>query len=305
MEKQNLVPSHRKPPYGKKLLGVILLNLSITVVQVIGGIFSRSLALLSDAVHNLGDTSAIAIAYIAGRIGNKSADIHRTFGYKRIEIIAAFFNAIVLIAICLFLFYSAWERFLHPTPVKGKLMFITAVFGLLANLISVVLLECDKTKNLNIKATYLHLLGDTLSSVAVIAGGIVVWLFDVDWIDPLITVGVGIYIIYHTLGVVKDTVDILMQTVPKEVDVEEIKKAVEAIEEIDNIHYVHVWKLDDSQIFLDAHLSFKENLDLVKMMTVRGKAENLIRKQFGINHITLQTGYRCCNGTHRLICRDG
>ncbi len=193
----------------KKLLWVTLLNLSITLVQIIGGVISNSLALLSDAVHNLGDSSAIFIAFLAGKKSQKSPDKQHTFGYKRIEILAALFNSVILIAICIYLFFEAYERWIEPEPIKGLVMLIVASFGLLANLISVIVLNKDKEKNLNVKAAYLHLMGDTLSSVAVILGGVAIWIWKIYWLDPFITVLVGIYIIYHAWSVVRQTVDIL------------------------------------------------------------------------------------------------
>lgn len=286
---------------GNKLLWVAVLNLSITIVQIIGGFISNSLSLLSDALHNLGDSSAIFIAFLAGKLSRKKPDVHRTFGYKRVEILAALFNAVVLISICIFLFYEAYQRFLQPEPIKGKIMFVVATFGLLANFISVIILHKDKQHNLNIKAAYLHLMGDTLSSVAVILGGIAIWLYDIFWIDPLITILVGIYIIYHTWGIVKLTVDILMQSTPSNINLNEIKQQVEKIDEVDNIHHVHVWKLDDTQTNLEAHLNLKNNIDMKEMMGIREAIENLLKEKFGINHITLQMGYNCCSGNNELI----
>ncbi len=223
---------------GKKLLWVTLLNLSITMVQIIGGLIANSLSLLSDALHNLGDSSAIFIAFVAGKVSKRKPDTKNTFGYKRVEILAALFNAIVLIAICIFLFYEAYERFMHPESIKGRLMLVVATFGLLANLISVWILQKEKSHNLNVKAAYLHLLGDTLSSVAVIAGGLAIWIWKIYWIDPLITVLVGVYIIWHTWGIVKETIDILMQSAPHEINLDELKNQVEQLDQIDNIHQV-------------------------------------------------------------------
>ncbi len=286
---------------GKKLLWVTLLNLSITMVQIIGGLIASSLSLLSDALHNLGDSSAIFIAFVAGKVSKRKPDAKNTFGYKRVEILAALFNAIVLIAICIFLFYEAYERFMHPEPIKGRLMLVVATFGLLANLISVLILQKEKSHNLNVKAAYLHLLGDTLSSVAVIAGGLAIWIWKIYWIDPLITVLVGVYIIWHTWGIVKETIDILMQSAPHEINLDELKNQVEQLEQIDNIHHVHVWKLDDSQTHLEAHLNMKSNIDMMEMMEVRRQTEKLLHEKFGIRHITLQTGYNCCKGNEKLI----
>ncbi len=284
-----------------KLLWVTLLNFSITIVQVIGGILSNSLSLLSDALHNLGDSSAIFIAFLAGKRSRKSPDQQHTFGYKRVEILVALFNAVVLIAICIFLFVEAYERWLNPEPIKGLLMLVVAIFGLLANLISVLVLNKDKEHNLNIKSAYLHLMGDTLSSVAVILGGIAIWQWNIYWIDPVITVLVGIYIIYHTWDVVKQTVDILMQSTPSNINLDEIKQEVEKIEDIDNIHHVHVWRLDDTQVHLEAHVNLKHNIDMEHMMKIREKVEHLLKEHFYINHITLQFGYKCCDGADFLI----
>jgi cobalt-zinc-cadmium efflux system protein len=286
---------------GSKLLWVTLLNLSITLIQFIGGIMSNSLSLISDAIHNLGDSSAIFIAFVAGKISKRNANERYTFGYKRAEILAALFNAVILIAICLFLFVETYKRFLQPEPIQGKLMLLIAVFGLLANLISVVLLNKDKEQNLNVKAAYLHLLGDTLSSVAVIVGGIVIWIFKMYWIDPLITVLVGIYIIWHTWGVVKQTVDILMQTTPTEIDPEKIREEVEKISGIDNMHHLHVWKLDDTKTYLEAHLNLEDNINMAEMMTIKEMVELILHEKFRIKHITLQFGYNCCLGNKKLI----
>ena len=286
---------------GKKMLWATLLNLSITIVQVIGGFISNSLSLLSDALHNLGDSSAIFIAFLAGKKSRKKPDEKNTFGYQRVEILAALFNAVVLIAICLFLFFEAYKRFIHPEAIKGKLMLIVAIFGLLANLASVIVLRKEKSHNLNVRAAYMHLLGDTLSSVAVIAGGIAMWFWKIYWIDPLITLLVGMYIMWHTWGIVTETVDVLMQAAPHGIKLEEIKVQVEQVEGVDNIHHVHVWKLSDTQTHLEAHLNLKDNMSLVEMMEIREKTESLLHQKFGIHHVTLQTGYNCCNGEKRLI----
>ena len=156
----------------KNLLAAVVLNFTISIAEVVGGILSNSLALLSDALHNLGDGLAVLLAYIAHRVSKRESNERKTFGYKRVEILAAFINSIILVAICIFLIYEAVERFRNPAPIKGAIMFSVAVVGLLANLVAMILLRNDSQKNINIRAAYLHLIGDTLSSVVVIAGGI-------------------------------------------------------------------------------------------------------------------------------------
>ncbi|WP_044213890.1 cation diffusion facilitator family transporter [Saccharicrinis fermentans] len=306
--KEHHVHSHHHPAHtsdltGKKLLWISLLNISITLVQVIGGLISNSLSLLSDALHNLGDSSAILIAFFARKRSRKEPDERHTFGYKRMEILAALFNAIVLISICIFLFYEAWQRYNTPSPIKGELMFIVATFGLLANLFSVLILKNEKDHNLNTKAAYLHLMGDTLSSVAVIIGGMAIWIFEVFWLDPLITIAVGTYIIYHTWGIIKQSVDILMQTVPSNIHLNEIKKTVETINEVKNIHHIHVWKLDDTQTHFEAHINVKNNISMHEMMALKNKLEYILQQDYDIQHITLQMGYKCCEDDNTLIQR--
>ncbi|MDA3817866.1 MAG: cation diffusion facilitator family transporter [Prolixibacteraceae bacterium] len=289
---------------GKKLLWVTVLNLSITIVQIVGGLISNSLSLLSDALHNLGDSSALFIAFIAGKISRKAPNSSKTFGYKRVEILAALFNAVVLISICIFLFYEAYERLMNPEPIKGKLMFWVAIFGLLANLISVVILNKDKAHNLNVRAAYLHLMGDTLSSVAVILGGVAIWIWGIYWIDPLITVFVGGYIVWHTWGVLKETVEILMQATPDNIDLGEIKNEIEKIDKVKNLHHVHIWKLDDTSIHFEGHVEMTENMDLERATSVREEVEKVLKNRFDIQHITLQMGYRCCDNNHSLIFEE-
>ncbi len=293
--------NHSNDLRGKKLLWVALLNFSITIVQIIGGIVSNSLSLLSDALHNLGDSSAIFIAFLAGKISQKKPDKNKTFGYKRIEILAALFNAVALISISIFLFFEAYGRFTTPEPIKGKIMFIVATFGLLANIISVFVLNKDKDHNLNIKAAYLHLMGDTLSSVAVIFGGIAIWIYKIYWIDPVITVLVSIFIIYHTWSVVKQTVDILMQSTPSDINLNELKNKVESIKEVANIHHIHIWKLNDTQSHIEAHINLNTNMNMVEMMKVKEKLDHLLKEKFHLNHIILQIGYECCKGNNNLI----
>ena len=279
---------------GRKLLWATALNFSITLVQIVGGIVSNSLSLLSDAVHNLGDSSAIFIAFLAGRHAEKRPDRRKTFGYKRSEILAALFNAVALIVICIFLFVEAYERFLHPEPIRGAVMLIVAIFGLLANLIAVVLLHRDKSSNLNIRAAYMHLLGDTLSSVAVILGGIAIWIWQLYWLDPLITVAVGVYIIWHTWGIVRQTVDILMQAAPEGVDLHAVQHRTQDMAEVKDMHHLHIWKMDDEHIHLEAHINLCEDLPLPDAQAVGRRIEEMLHQEFGVSHVTLQLEYEGC-----------
>ena len=287
--------THTHDLKGKNLLFATVLNLVITVVEIIGGLVSNSLALLSDAIHNLGDTFAVLLAYIANLIGRKVADEKKTFGYKRVEILSALLNALVLIVITIFLFIEAYKRFQDPEPVRGLIMFIVASVGLVANLAAVLLLRGDTHKNLNIRAAYLHLLGDTISSVAVIAGSVLIYFFNMYWLDPLITILIGIYIIKEAYMVLKEAVDILMQGTPASINLQEVVKEIEEHTQISNVHHVHAWKLDDTQIHFECHIDLHEDLSLSRTDLIRSEIEKLLQNKFNISHVTIQFEYNCCD----------
>ncbi|MBN2486517.1 MAG: cation transporter [Bacteroidales bacterium] len=281
---------------GKKLLWATLLNLVITVAEIVGGLLSNSLALLSDAIHNLGDTVAVFVAYLANRVSKLSANERKTFGYKRVEILAALFNAVTLIVIILFLFREAWARFKNPEEIKGTIMFVVAVIGLLANLFAVVLLKNDSNKNINIKAAYLHLLGDTVSSIAVIIGSVLIIWFGITWIDPLITVIIGLYILKETYSILRESIDILMQASPKNINIDLIKAELEKIEGVANIHHVHVWNLNDSQVHFECHADVSADIKISETQPLLAKIETILLNNFGISHVTIQFEHYCCEG---------
>jgi cobalt-zinc-cadmium efflux system protein len=280
---------------GNNLIIAIFLNLIITIVEIIGGILSNSLALLSDAIHNLGDTFAVMLAYIANRISRRDATEKKTFGYKRIEILAALLNAVVLIVITIFLFIEAYHRFFAPEPIKGKLMLYVAVIGLIANLAAVLILKKDSGSNINIRAAYLHLLGDTISSVAVIVGAILISFFKIYWVDPLITIIIGLYILKEAYSIMKEALDILMQSTPTTLDISNIVETIEKAENIDNVHHVHSWKLDDKQIHFECHVDVNKDLYISETDILRLEIEQILRTKFGISHVTIQFEYNCCS----------
>ncbi len=295
---------HTHTVEGKRLLITVLLNLAITIAEFIGGIFSNSLALISDAFHNLSDTIAILITYITERISKRASNEKFTFGYKRIQILAAMFNAVTLIAISVFLIFEAWERFNNPQPIKSVLMITVAVIGLLANLVSVLLLKSHKKGNINIKAAYLHLIGDTLSSVAVIIGGTLIYFYEIYWVDPLITVLISIYIIKETYVVLYDTYKILMQQTPPGIEMEGIIAAVTAFKEVKGIHHIHIWNLTDQEVHFEGHIDLCKDMKVSDGQQVVDKIQRLLKEKFNIDHITLQLEYDRCDNKD-IIHQEG
>ena len=285
---------HGHTKEGRKLLITVLLNIAITLAEFIGGIFSNSLALISDAFHNLGDTVAILITYITEKISRRASDEKHTFGYKRIQIMAALFNAVTLIAISVFLIFEAWERFNNPQLINSKLMLSVASIGLFANLVSVLLLKSHQKENINIKAAYLHLIGDTLSSVAVIIGGILIYFYKIYWIDPLITVLISLYIIKETYVILYDTYKILMQGTPSGINIDDIVENVTELSEIKGIHHIHIWSLTDREVHFEAHVDLSNDLKVSDGQMVVDKVQEILKK-FNIDHVTLQLEYDSCD----------
>ena len=279
---------HHQEVNEKNLLTATLLNLVITIVELAGGLLSGSLALLSDALHNLSDTFATFIAYLATIISKREANQKRTFGYKRLEILAALINAVILIVMSVFLIKEAWYRLQNPAPINSMIMLVVGMIGLLANLYAVLILRKDAGKSINVKAAYVHLIGDSLSSVVVIIGGVMIRIFEIDWIDPLITVAISIYIIRSGFIILQEAVNILMQSAPDHLDLPQIKNIVEQEPEVLNIHHIHAWMLTDSEVHMEAHVELKNDLKLSQVGQIQEKIEKLLRKDFGIVHITLQ-----------------
>lgn len=278
----------------RNLAITVILNGIITVGQFVGGIISGSLALISDALHNLSDVISVILAYLAHRIGLKPQTLQSTFGYKRAEILAAFINAVTLIAISVYLMIEAGKRFLNPKEVNYLWMLGLGFLGFVANGLSVLILHRNKEENLNIRAAYLHLIGDALTSVAVIMGAVFIWLFEVYWIDPLVTVLISVYIFVHTYKILKESVGILMQFAPSEIDQQLVISELSEITEISGVHHVHLWQLADKQIYFEAHLLLISNIRISDTQSVTEKAKRLLNNRFGISHTTFQYEFVSC-----------
>jgi cobalt-zinc-cadmium efflux system protein len=274
---------------GKKLLFSIIINVLITLSQLIGGFISGSLALISDAVHNLSDVISLIISYIANLLTNKKRQtLHQTFGYKRAEIIAAFFNSATLIIIAVFLAIEAVKRLNNPQEIGSDLVIWLALVAILGNGLSVLLLKKDADHNLNMKAAYLHLLTDMLTSVAVFIGGLLMKFYELYWIDAVLTIIISVYLLYMSWEIFMDSLKILMLFAPKNLDIEDIQIEVLKISEIKNIHHVHIWQLNDHDIHFEAHIEFKNNIKLSEFDEICNKVEKILLDKFHINHSNLQ-----------------
>jgi len=295
--------SHNHPELsGKNLMISIILNIVITLAQIIGGFLSGSLALISDAVHNLSDVISLIVSYVANRlVHSKKQTLKQTFGFKRAEIIAAFFNASTLIVIAIFLLIEAIKRFNSPQEIQTNLVIWLAILGILGNGFSVLLLKKDAEHNLNMKSAYLHLMTDLLTSVAVLFGGLLMKYYQIFWIDAALTFIISIYLIYMSWQLLIDSLKILMLFAPDDVDIAAIEKSIIKIEGIKNIHHVHVWQLNEKNCHFEAHIEFKENVKLSEFDQICEKIEHLLIHNFKINHCTLQPEYDRDDDKHFII----
>lgn len=279
---------------GRKIFWVTILNLVITIAEVIGGLLSGSLALLSDSLHNLSDTVAVALSFFANKVAQRPKNPRRTYGYKRAEILAAMLNSLALLGISTYLIIEAVQRWWAPETIDSTLMMIVATIGLVANLVSVVLLERDSHTSLNIKSSYLHLVSDAVSSVGVIVGALAIRFWGIVWIDPLITLIIALYIIFRAWQMLRNIVDILMQT-SANLDYDAIRREICAIEHVRNLHHVHSWMINESTIFFEAHVTLDE-MPLSMVQTINERIEQLLVERYGISHVTLQSEIVSCEG---------
>ena len=282
---------HISKSHSNKILITIFLNIGITVAQIIGGILSGSLALLSDALHNFTDVVSLIISYIASIFSSKDASAQRTFGYKRAEILAAFVNAATLVVIAVILIKEAIVRFYNPQTIESDLVIILSAVAILGNGFSVLLLKSQSKRNMNMKSAYLHLLTDMLASVAVLGGGLLMKFYEIFWIDSLLTLAIALYLIYVSVDLLFKSYRVLMLFTPEDINIENIVNEVNAINGVSLLHHVHVWQLNDDEVHLEAHLDFEADLKISQFDDILIEIENLLKNDFSINHVTIQPEY--------------
>ncbi|WP_340203616.1 cation diffusion facilitator family transporter [Ascidiimonas sp. W6] len=286
---------------GKNLFISIFLNIIITAAQVVGGIVSGSLALLSDALHNFSDVISLVISYIANILSKQKASHAKTFGYKRAEIIAAFVNASTLIIVAILLIIEAIKRFQQPEEISSGLVIWLSLLGIVANGFSVLLLKKDADKNMNMKSAYLHLLTDMMASIAVLIGGLLMKFYEIFWIDSVLTFAIAIYLIWVGFDLLKNSLRVLMLFTPQDLQVKEIVNEICKIEGIKNMHHVHIWQLNEEEVHLEAHIDFSEDIKLSEFDTILNTIEERLYNDFSINHINIQPEFGKCDAKDIIV----
>lgn len=286
--------SHGKDASTTRLVLAIVFNFLMTAAEFVAGLIAGSLTLLADAAHNLNDTASMGIALAARKISQREADDRRTFGYERAELVGAFINLTTLVLIALYLLVEAGRRFFDPRPIDGSLMLIVGAVTLVGNVATAFVLYKPSKGSLNIKSAFVHIVADALGSVAVIAGGWVVMRYGWTVIDPLLTAGIAVYILAHSYGMLRETISIFMESAPKGFPLDEMTDAVEAMEHVCDVHHVHVWRLDEQRVALEAHIAVEGVEELAALDALKAQIKERLERDFGVGHATLEMEHGAC-----------
>ncbi|MFS0783020.1 cation diffusion facilitator family transporter [Bacillus sp. 1P06AnD] len=277
---------HHHSANKKALFMSFILITLFMIVEVIGGFLTNSLALLSDAGHMLSDSAALGLSLVAVILGARKATLGNTYGYKRFEIIAAALNGLLLIVVSAYIFYEAIRRFQHPPEIQSTGMLVVSVLGLLVNILAAFLLmRGNKEENLNVRSAYLHVLGDTLGSVGAIAAALLIYFFDWTYADPIASLIVAVLIIVSGVRVTKESFHILMEGTPANIDLEDVKKKLLLLPDVEDVHDLHIWSLTSEKPMLSCHISIKAPAFHDEVLF---EAKRLLSEHFHIEHTTLQ-----------------
>ncbi|NEV92980.1 cation transporter [Psychroflexus sp. YR1-1] len=293
--------SHSHQKSQKNLLFSIVLNILITASQVVGGFISGSLALLSDALHNFTDVVSLVISYVASKFSAKSATSGKTFGYKRAEIMAAFVNSSSLILIAIILIKESVVHFFNPRTINSDLVIWLSALAILGNGLSVLLLLKDRKTNMNLSSAYFHLLTDMLASLAVFAGGLLMKFYGIYWIDSVLTFSIAVYLIFVGIKLFKRSFNVLMLYTPSHIEIEDIVTKINALPLVKNMHHVHIWQLNEIELHLEAEIDFEEDISLSKFDKLLVEIEEILLREYGINHITIQPEFNKSDNKNIIV----
>jgi len=293
---QELAHGLRQVPGGgkKDLLIALSITLLMMVAEVIGGLLSNSLALLSDAGHMLTDNLALLLSFFALTFASLPATDRKTFGFYRLEILAAFVNGIVLVLISLYIMYQAYLRMIHPQPVQGMLMLVIALIGLVANIIGALFLFKHSHSSLNIRGAYLHIVGDALSSVGVVIGGVIILYTGWYLIDPILSIMIALVIIYGAWSLVKESVNILLESVPAHINIDAVAAEIGKIKGVREAYHIHLWSITSGVYALSAHVLIDDQL-VSDSRGLNDRIRKLLSEKFKVLHSTIQLECEKCD----------
>jgi cobalt-zinc-cadmium efflux system protein len=292
---------HHDSASGDRLFWTIVLNIGITIAEFVGGIMSGYLALTADAIHNLSDVAALILAWLGAKGSQLPATKKSTYGYKRIEVITALISAFSLVVISVFIFSEAYGRLRHPQALSHPVLFLSvAIGGLVGNGLSVWVLSTEWKKSLNMKTAFLHMLYDTLSSVGVIVGAILILNTGWTWVDPILSALIGLMILWSSYLVIKEGVLILLEAVPPDIDFDQVYQAIIQIPRVRDVHDLHIWSLSSREIALSCHVCIEPS-DYAQGQGTITAINAMLHDRFHIGHGTVQLETEDCARTD-LLC---
>lgn len=291
---------HHHEAGDRKVFWAILVNLALTVAQIVGGVLAGSLSLIADALHNFSDAISLIIAFAARRIARRPPDETMTFGYARAEVVAALINYTTLIVVGLYLVYEAMLRFYEPEPVAGWMIVIIAAVALAIDLVTAALTYTLSKESMNIRAAFLHNVADALGSVAVIVAGTIIILSGWDIVDPIVTILIAGYILWMAFTEIGGTIRLLMLAAPVGTDIRELVAAMEAVDGVEGVHHLHLWQIDENDVALEAHVV---TAGAGGHEPVKRALKALLRERFGVSHATLEfeSGAARCDGPEAAV----
>ncbi len=287
----------------KKLLLILAFTATLTLLEIVGGFISNSLALLSDAGHMLTDSLAVFLSYLAIHWSRRPANHRKTFGYHRAEILVALANGVALVAIAGYIFYEAALRFFHPQEIKTGILLAIAAIGLAGNLFGLFILKGESHENLNVRSAFFHILADTLSSVGVIVGGVIIWFTGWYLVDSLIGVLIGGIVLRGAIDLVMESGEILLEATPRDVDLAQLRQEVQKISGVEDLHDIHIWTIGSGMRALSAHV-LTDNISTRESQEIACRIRAVLGDQFNITHTTLEMECETCGDVCQFILTE-
>lgn len=265
----------------------LVLTLVFVIIEAGAGIFANSLALLTDAAHNLTDVIALGLTWFAVRVTAQPANAQKTYGYHRAGILVALLNSTTLVLISLGIFYEAYRRFIDPPEVQSSILIGVGLLAVVINLVTAMLVQRGSQSDLNLRSAFVHLMGDVLSTVGAVIAGVIIYFTGANWLDPLVSVLIGFLILYNAWGILRDAVDILLEATPRDVNIKKMVDDIIQVEGVLGIHDIHVWSLTQSLRTMSAHI-LTDDLHISAGAQIQRQVSEMVRDRYNIAHATLQ-----------------
>jgi cobalt-zinc-cadmium efflux system protein len=293
--------SHLPNQTTKRLTLSLGLTAVFVVVEILAGLFGNSLALLTDAAHNFTDVIALGLSWYALKVATKPAHAERTYGYHRVGILVALVNSTTLILIALGIFYEAWHRFINPPEVDSTILIGVGALAFIINAVTAWMVKDGSEHDLNLRSTFLHLMGDVLSTLGAVVAGVVIAFTRWNWLDPFVSVLIGGFILWNAWGILRQSIHILLESTPESVDVNSMVETLQKVDGVRGVHDLHVWSINESLRALSAHI-VTDNVSISEGSSIQNRVNEILAHEYNIQHTTLQLECPCCK--HELLFCD-